>query len=370
MQIEYLSQDASASEIKAYIDRWSFAVVEDWIAPELVDGIGRDIARYSDRVAGLELEFFGDGALKKVEGLAAKSASVIEVMSLPLLAELAEAFLGADPILNATGGFVLEKGGRPQPLHHDDVLYQPFLPRIPGGSESMLNCMIAITDFRRENGATRMLPGSHLWPEGRLPTDDDEVLDLEMPRGSAAFWLGSTWHGAGQNTTDTARVGCEIGFNCGWLRPHENYQLLIPPGLARDLPLQAQELLGYKAHRGMLGCIEQRSPMEVFGFEKRRPVHAVVRPGEDANAKPVDPRELERAVRGYFKGEGRSIPSEAERLLGRLTKSNRDLEDAPNRADRDMLEVVAVADARSLTVYLEGSGLTAPIEALQRAVLD
>lgn len=368
MAIEFLPRDARAADVKAELDRSGYAVVRDWLDLELVENIHRDISRYADRVVGLELEFFGDGALKKVEGLAAKSASVVDVMSRPLLAELAEAFLGADPLLNASGGFVLEKGRRPQPLHHDDVLYQPFLPRRPGEFESMLNCMIAITDFRRENGATRMVPGSHLWPEGRLPTEADPVVDVEMPPGSAAFWLGSTWHGAGQNTTDRARIGCELGFNCGWLRPHENYQLLIPPGLARDLPLQVQELLGYKAHRGMLGCIEQRSPMEVFGFEKRRPVHAVVREAEEAAA-PVDPRELERAVRRFAANGERALPTEASRLLERLARSNRALEGAGNRAERDMLEVVAVADARSLTVHLEGIGWTEPIEDLKRGAL-
>lgn len=366
MPFRFLPRDAEAADVKAELDRSGFAVVRDWLDLDLVEDIERDIRRYADRVVGLELEFFGDGALKKVEGLAAKSASVVEVIGRPLFAELAEACLGADPLLNASGGFVLERGRRPQPLHHDDVLYQPFLARRPGEFESMLNCMIAITDFRRENGATRMVPGSHLWPEGRLPTDADPVVDVEMPRGSAAFWHGSTWHGAGQNSTDAARIGCEIGFNCGWLRPHENYQLLIPPGLARDLPLQVQELLGYKAHRGMLGCIEQRSPMEVFGFEKRRPVHAVVREVADAAA-PVDPRELERAVRAFAAEPTRALPAEAGRLLERLAKSNRALDAAANRAERDMLEVVAVADARSLTVHLEGIGWTEPIESLKRA---
>ena len=236
MQVRHFDRTASVGDVKAYIDEWGFAVVEGRLDQGAADDIFRDVMRYADRVVGLDIEFFGDGALKKVEGLAAKSAAVIDTMNDPFLAELAEAYVGADPLINATGGFVLETGRRAQPLHHDGVLYKPFYPRNPGGPQSMLNFMFAITEFNSENGATRMLPGSHLWPEGRLPTEGDEVIDVVMPKGAFAVWLGDTWHGAGQNLTTTPRLGCEIGFNCGWLRPHENYQLLIPPGLARDMP--------------------------------------------------------------------------------------------------------------------------------------
>jgi hypothetical protein len=77
-----------------------------------------------------------------------------------------------------------------------------------------------------------------------------------------AVWLGSTFHGASRHTTTSLRVGTQMGFNCGWLRPNEAYLLLVPPLVARDLPLNVQEVLDYRAHRGMLWCIEQESPLQ------------------------------------------------------------------------------------------------------------
>ena len=47
---------------------------------------------------------------------------------------------------------------------------------------------------------------ANLWPAGRQPTPDDPVDYLEMPRGSFAVWLGTTFHGAGSNHTDIPRV--------------------------------------------------------------------------------------------------------------------------------------------------------------------
>jgi hypothetical protein len=355
MHIHYFDRSATAAEVKAYIDEWGFAVVTGRGDPGTMEDIRRDMLRYGRGLQPLDLPFFG-GHLKKVEGFAAKSAGLIELMNDPLLTDLAEAFLGAEPLLNASGGFILEPGRQPQPLHHDDVLYKPFVPR---GTETMLNFMYAVTDFTAENGATRMVPGSHRWPEGRQPGPDDAVIDVVMPSGAFAVWLGSTWHGAGCNRTDALRLGAEIAFNCGWLRPHEAYHLLVPPALARDLPVRVQEALGYKAHRGMLGCIEQRSPMEVLGFARpTAPARALA-----TERGPVDPQRLEVAVRHHF--EGQSLPDEGDRLLKRLAETNRTRAATSNRSDLDMLEVVAEAQARALATWLQEAGHAAPLDTLR-----
>jgi ectoine hydroxylase-related dioxygenase (phytanoyl-CoA dioxygenase family) len=358
MELRYFDKRASVADVKAYIDEWGFAVVTGVGDDETMDGIAKDMNRYSKGMRPLEMEFFG-GALIKVEGFVAKSSGMVELLNNPFLTDLSEKYLGADLLLNASGGFILTPGKRAQPLHHDDVLYAPFLPR--GGPESMVNFMYAVTDFTAENGATRMVPGSHKWPGDRLPTAEDEVVDVVMPKGSVAIWLGSTWHGAGQNTTDTRRLGAEIAFNCGWLRPHEAYHLLVPPALARDMPPLVQEVLGYKAHRGMLGCIEQRSPMELFGFSKSVPVRAVA----DEAKRHVDLHQLENWVREYFVTQNRPLSDEARRHLKRLAEINESRKATTNRADLDMLEVVAEAQGRGLVTCLEAAGYADAIEALR-----
>jgi hypothetical protein len=357
--IHCFDRNASVAEVKDYIDRWGFAVVLGRPDPGTIADVRKDIERYGRGVEKLDLPFFG-GALKKVEGLLAKSSGLVELMADPFVTELSERYLGADILLNASGGFILEPGSQPQPLHHDDVLYKPFVPR--GTQETMVNFMFAVTDFTAENGATRMVPGSHRWPEGRAPTEDDEVIDLVMPAGGVAIWLGSTWHGAGVNRTDTARLGAEMAFNCGWLRPHEAYHLLIPPALARDFPTRVQDVIGYKAHRGMLGCIQQRSPSEILGFEKRAgSARSVVRAGEAY----ADPVEVEKSVRSWF--AERDVPDEIDRLLKALVDINATRAGTSNPSDLNMLEVVAESQARLLADALRNAGLAEPIEQLRHA---
>ncbi|MGA4816153.1 phytanoyl-CoA dioxygenase family protein [Pseudomonas aeruginosa] len=56
---------------------------------------------------------------------------------------------------------------RSQPLHGDDAL----LWRHPQyGREARLQLMLAVHDFTEENGATRVIPGSHQWDDERVPT--------------------------------------------------------------------------------------------------------------------------------------------------------------------------------------------------------
>jgi hypothetical protein len=237
-----------------------------------------------------------------------------------------------------------------------------MLPRSPGGPHYLLVFMWAVTDFTADNGATRVIPGSHLWPAGRRPTPDDPVECLEMPQGSFAVWLGATFHGAGANRTDAVRVGAQMGFNCGFLRPHETQLLLVPPLVARDLPLNVQEVLGYRAHRGMLGCIEQQSPLERLGM-----VPPPWRPGTDRQALGPDPLDVEVETRRWFRDADAEMPSDVDSELRQLAATNAARAEAPGQDDREVLEVVARAQARHLVNHLVADGHQQLVDLLRGA---
>jgi ectoine hydroxylase-related dioxygenase (phytanoyl-CoA dioxygenase family) len=110
--------------------------------------------------------------------------------------------------------------------------------------------MWAVTDFTEANGATRIVPGSHLWPESREPRDD-EVVAAEMPAGSVLFWAGGLLHGAGANQTDGVRCGYFVSFSVGWVRQEENHYLEMPLADALELTPEMRDLIGYKMHTGL-----------------------------------------------------------------------------------------------------------------------
>ena len=53
----------------------------------------------------------------------------------------------------------------------------------------MVGCLIAATKTTVRNGATRVIPGSHLWGADRAPKLEEAVY-AEMEAGSALFTLG------------------------------------------------------------------------------------------------------------------------------------------------------------------------------------
>ena len=80
------------------------------------------------------------------------------------------------------------------------------------------NSIWLIDGFTRENGATRVVPGSHC--SGKVPADEmedptrphpDEVL-LTAPAGTVVVFNGHTWHGGTLNVSARPRRGMHSAF--------------------------------------------------------------------------------------------------------------------------------------------------------------
>lgn len=119
--------------------------------------------------------------------------------------------------------------------------------------------------MREENGATRLVPGSHLAPASPDYGRHYESIAAVMSRGSVLVWHGSLWHGGGANRTQGHRVGVAMNYCAGFIRQQENQQLGLSPDLVRTFPRRLQELVGYGVYNGLIGHIDKRSPLELLG---------------------------------------------------------------------------------------------------------
>ncbi len=185
---------------------------------------------------------------------------------------------GSDPLtgpnchhyrVHASAAISVCGGGTLQPLHREMDAFFPFYGQDPRQPVCVVAVLFACTDYTLENGATQIVPESHLWEQTRLPAES-EVARGVMPRGSALFWLGRTLHGLGANRTDEPRTGIFTAFSVDWLSQEENQFLAVPPELARTLPEKAQRLLGYRA--GAIGWVGGLNSENLLGSGEGSPI--------------------------------------------------------------------------------------------------
>ncbi len=112
------------------------------------------------------------------------------------------------------------------------------------------NSIWLLDNFTKENGATRLIPGSHLYE--MLPQDalsdslephKDEII-LEAPAGSVILFNSHTWHGGTTNHTPFSRRAIHSYF-CEINQPQQVDQkrYILPETLDR-IPSALQKLLG------------------------------------------------------------------------------------------------------------------------------
>lgn len=262
--------DASAADVSEILSQDGAVIVDGAVDSHMLAAVNDDLDRFVDNLgAGLRnpvnehmVEFYGASTVR-FDGLPAKSSGFVEVLQLPLLQGVADIVLKPqcdDYLLNTAQLIEIRPGETAQLIHRDEDAW-PQVSREK--SQLEVEAMFALTDFTLANGATQVVPGSHLWDPDRQPTAD-ETTYAEMSAGSALIYLGSTLHGGGANTTtDQRRRGMFLGFVVGWLRTEENMFLTVPLEAAKAMPLRVQELLGYKPH-GPIGVVDVGSPMALL----------------------------------------------------------------------------------------------------------
>jgi ectoine hydroxylase-related dioxygenase (phytanoyl-CoA dioxygenase family) len=239
--------------IENMLDDAGHAALEDRIRPLL------------DATAPCQGNFYGF-ATKRLSGLIAKSKACRQMSVEPhILAVMDEFLLRSCRAyqLSLTQAIQIGPGEPQQLIHADDLMFSFEHPE----REAMINCMWAVDDFTKENGATLLVPGSHKWPRDRAP-EPHEITQGEMRKGSVLIYFGSLLHAGGANRTDTSRTGVVISYCLGWLRQAENQYLAVPAEIARALPEELQRLLGYFVHEPNLGCVEGQDPIRMLKEER------------------------------------------------------------------------------------------------------
>jgi len=139
-------------------------------------------------------------------------------------------------------------GSAAQPLHRDQWQFPVFTHCGPEAPEASCNFLVALSEFTDENGATRIIPGSHKWDDFSQNGTQEDTIPAEMEIGDACFITGKVVHGGGANrTTDVTRRGVAMVFQCSYLTPEEAYPFTIPKEIAKTLTPRGQRMTGFRS---------------------------------------------------------------------------------------------------------------------------
>ena len=279
MDLQRIPAAAPSQTLVDALERDGAVIVEDLLDADVLARFNAELDPHLESAALAKdrpflndvVQWFFGAQTRDVTGVAGVSrVFATEILTHPLYRAVCDAVLlpsCASYQLNIA--HVLERGpGSDQQLIHRDEVVWVHLPN--PHPEVQLASVIALVDFTADNGATRVVPGSHRWDRDRTATPD-ELVPAEMAAGSAIIYLGSTLHGGGANVTaDVRRRGMHVSYCVGWLRTEENQYLSTPIEVVRTLPPESQALLGYAVHDGLaagggyLGAVRVQDPVALL----------------------------------------------------------------------------------------------------------
>ncbi|KAE8336598.1 hypothetical protein BDV24DRAFT_178484 [Aspergillus arachidicola] len=247
-----------AQKIYAAMREAGGVVVEGFLSPEQVQNLNQDL---EEPFANLQMgSKSGNAATQTIHGPRTKRLTNLvthskvfrqEILDYDLLYDILDlSFAEDDKSYWMSGAQAIEinPGNEAQILHRDQGQFRVFNLIGPSAPEAAVNFLIAVTEFTDENGATRVIPGSHKWPDFTVKGDPNDTVPAEMKPGDALFLSGKTIHGGGANrTASEKRRGVAFFFTCSYLTPEEAFAFQVDKETARGMSKRAQRSIGFRS---------------------------------------------------------------------------------------------------------------------------
>ena len=207
------------------LDESGYVVLESCMGSDLLHALRtRILALFEEEGDRAGSEFRTEEHAHRLANLVDKGEVFRRAIAQPQMLDYVRHVLGADcklSSLNARSADPNTDVG--QPLHVD-------MGAVPDDKGYWVcNTVWMLDDFTRENGPTRMIPGSHKW--GTRPQDvlDDPLaphpqeLLLTGKAGSIAVMNAHMWHAGTANRTTSPRLAMHAFF-CRRDKPQQQYQ--------------------------------------------------------------------------------------------------------------------------------------------------
>lgn len=271
MRLQHLPNTATVEQASDVLREHGHVIIDELVPPSVTRQIAEEMQPYVDGSAYGGPEFSGTKT-RRAGCLIARSPAARDLVMHPLTVGAATSFLSNSITVQvaSTELISLDPGQSAQVLHCDDMAAggYPFPLDFP----VYCNSMWAVTDFTEENGATRVVPGSHLEPftddpfseDGPKQYTQDDTVAAEMASGSVLMFSGKMVHGGGANMSSGIRQGLSLPLTLWWIRQEENQFLACPQEVAATLPEDMLRLMGYDSSLGLGHAGGQTDPLSVL----------------------------------------------------------------------------------------------------------
>lgn len=154
-----------------------------------------------------------------------------------------ERYFGGCFILNSFGGAINTANSKSYAHHiHRDIR------TYSGKSRLLLNTLVMLDDFTSDNGATRMLSGSHKDEEKPSQEYFDKNAELAIgKKGSILFFDSNVWHAGGGNLTNQVRRSVTPMYSKPFIKPQFDYPRALGFDDKDQYSGSMQQILGYKS---------------------------------------------------------------------------------------------------------------------------
>jgi ectoine hydroxylase-related dioxygenase (phytanoyl-CoA dioxygenase family) len=234
----------TSKEIRS-LDADGFVVLEDFMGAVLLARLREAVERlFAEEGESAGIEFKLEPGCRRLANLVDKGDVFRAVIVLPSLLEYVRHVLGPDIKLSSLHArSVNPNSERAQPLHADmSAIADERGPWV-------CNTLWMLDDFTADNGALRVVPGSHRWH--RLPAEvladpladhPDQVMVMGQA-GSVVVINAHAWHAGTANRTPHPRTALHA-FYCRRDKPQQQYQKrLLRPQVQQALSSPLRELL-------------------------------------------------------------------------------------------------------------------------------
>ncbi|OTB01183.1 hypothetical protein M426DRAFT_14760 [Hypoxylon sp. CI-4A] len=283
--VQRISREAGLQAFLDAVEKDGCVIIKDFTNLESLADAQKEVQPYLDASIAESGSTVGalNGGTATCTRLIGRSKTAREkFFSDPLYQDLAEYFLGIEsttwygeeaevnkshPLLSISITMDSRPGCKAQRLHRDDKNHHARHAKTDKyykGRDMLLGLFVPACDTFKANGATRIVPGSHLWGDDKPsfgPNGDEGVIDAELKKTEAFVMLGSLFHGAGNYSMATGSRTVHIFFMCSGVHRQEEIPFLAYP--IEDVKTYSElvrDRLGWKQSEPNLGWVDLKSP--------------------------------------------------------------------------------------------------------------